>query len=280
MRGKAVLLVRISRPAGWLLAPLVFLLGLTAFGAQLSPAAVLQSVLLTVPYCILLYGTNDIYDYETDKLNPRKTTPTGVTVEADLFPLVKKLSSVTAVLLLASSLISLNLLNVVAMLLLLVFYHQYSAPPLRFKEKPPLDSFSNGIIYYYAPLLLGVSYGATFLDIPIQVYYILACVMGVHSFSTVMDYGPDKLAGARTFAVAFGKRAASLFTVIVFTIAFLFSGFQGSAVGCYLISCAVLSGIITVVPSERAARYFFYSMGLAFIVVAIIEVQRYLTFFY
>lgn len=166
------------------------------------------------------------------------------------------------------------------MLLLLVFSHQYSAPPLRLKEKPPLDSFSNGIIYYYAPLLLGVSYGAAFFDIPIQAYYILACVTGIHSFSTVMDYGPDKLAGDRTFAVAFGKRAASLFTVIVFAIAFLFSSFQGSAVGYYLLFCAILSGIITVVPSERLARYFFYSIGLAFMVVAIIEVQRYLVFFY
>jgi 4-hydroxybenzoate polyprenyltransferase len=280
VRRKAVLLVRISRPAGWLLAPLVFLLGFTAFGAQLNPAAISQLVLLTVPYCILLYGTNDIYDYEADKLNPRKTVPTGAAVEAELFPLVKKLSTVTAVLLLASSLISLNLFNVIAMLLLLVFSHQYSAPPLRFKERPPLDSFSNGIIYYYAPLLLGVSYGAGFFDIPLGAYYILACVMGIHSFSTVMDYGPDKLAGDKTFAVAFGKRAASLFTAIVFTIAFLFSGFQGTAVACYLLFCVTLSGIITVAPSEQVARYFFYAIGLAFIVVAVFEVQRYLTFFH
>jgi 4-hydroxybenzoate polyprenyltransferase len=143
-----------------------------------------------------------------------------------------------------------------------------------------LDSISNGIIYFYAPVLLGASFGATFFDIPVQVYFITACVMGIHSFSTVMDYNADKLVGDRTFAVVLGKRTASLFTVVMFIIAYFFSGFQGMIVGYFLIFCAFLAAIITIIPSERLAKYFFYAIGVGFAMVAVFEVFRYLTFFY
>ena len=280
MRNKALLLIRTSRPLGWFIAPLVFLLGLTAFGSPLSPLTILQLILFTFPYCVLLYGTNDIFDYEADKLNPRKTVPDSPEIETQFFPLVKNLSLVVAIVLFTSAVITLNLTNIVAMILFLFFSYFYSAPPLRFKERPPLDSFSNGIIYFYAPVSLGASFGATLLDIPIQAYFITACVMGIHSFSTVMDYSADKLAGDRTFAVVLRKQTASFFTVLVFTIAYFFSGFQGSVVGYFLIFCALLAGIITLVPSEKFAKYFFYSMGIGFSVVGVYEMCRYLAFFY
>ncbi len=280
MRSQARLLIRTSRPLGWLIAPLVFLLGLTAFGSPLSPLTILQLILLTFPYCVLLYGTNDIFDYEADKINPRKTVLDSPEIETNFFPLVKYLSFVVAIVLFASAVITINLTNILAMILLIFFSYFYSAPPLRFKERPPLDSFSNGIIYFFAPVSLGASFGATLLDIPIQVYFITACVMGIHSFSTIMDYSADKLAGDRTFAVVLRKRTASFFTVIVFTIAYFFSGFQGSVVGHFLIFCALLAGIITLVPSEKFAKYFFYSMGIGFSVVGVYEILRYLMFFY
>ncbi len=280
MKFQAGLLIKTSRPLGWLIGPLVFLLGLTAFGIPLTIFAVFQIILLSIPYCILLYGTNDMYDYEADKLNPRKSVPDTIEMETDFFPFMRKVSVVAAILLIASAVITLNLTNIFAMSLLLFFSYFYSAPPLRFKERPPLDSVSNGIFYYYAPVLLGVSYGATLLDIPVQAYFITVCVMGIHSFSTVMDYSADKQVGDRTFAVMFGKRVASVFTVMVFIITYIFAAFHGTIVGYFLIFCAVLSGIITVMPSEKLAKYFLYSMGIGFGVVAVFEVLRYLAIFY
>jgi len=280
VKTKAWILIKASRPLGWLIAPLVFLLGLTAFGAPLTPVALFQLILLSIPYCILLYGVNDIYDFEADKLNPRKSVPDSVEMDTEVFPLVKKLAVIVVIALFASAILSLNPTNIVAMSLLLFFSYFYSAPPLRFKERPPLDSISNGILYFYAPVLIGASFGATLFDIPIQAYLITICVMGIHSFSTVMDYSADKLVGDRTFAVVLGKRTASLFAVIVFIIAYIFSGFQGMIVGYFLILCALLAGIITIIPSERIAKYFFYAIGVGFSVVAVFEVLRYMAFFY
>jgi 4-hydroxybenzoate polyprenyltransferase len=278
VRDKARLLLKTSRPAGWILAPLVFLLGFTAYGVPLTPVVILQLILLTIPFCLFLYGTNDMYDYHSDKLNPRKTVADQVKVETEYFPFLRTLSIVLIVVLFTSSLLTLNLSNIIGMALLLFFAYAYSAPPLRFKERPPLDSLSNGIIYYYAPVLLGASFGITLLYLPIQVYYITACVMGIHSFSTVMDYSVDKMAGDTTFAVVFGKRVASLFTLIVFTVAFFFSGFLGTVVAYYLLFSAILAGIITIVPSEKFAEYFFYLIGIAFVIIAALEVLRYLSF--
>ncbi len=256
------------------------MLGLTAFGAPLTPVALFQLILLSIPYCILLYGVNDIYDYEADKLNPRKSVPDSIEMETEVFPLMKKLAAIMVTVLFASAFLTLNPTNIVAMSLLLFFSYFYSAPPLRFKERPPLDSISNGILYFYAPVLIGASFGATLFDIPIQAYLITACVMGIHSFSTVMDYNADKLVGDRTFAVVLGKRTASLFALVVFILAYIFSGFQGMIVGYFLILCALLAGIITIIPSERIAKYFFYAIGVGFGVVAVFEVLRYMAFFY
>jgi 4-hydroxybenzoate polyprenyltransferase len=228
----------------------------------------------------MLYGTNDIYDYEADKLNPRKPVRDSVEMETEIFPLVRKLTLLVTVLLVVSAVLTLNPTNIFAMCILLFFSYFYSAPPLRFKQWPPMDSVSNGILYFYAPVLLGVSFGATLFDLPIQVYFITIGVMGIHSFSTIMDYTADQLVGERTFATVYGKRIASLFTVIVFIIAYLFSGFQGMIVGYFLIFCVMLAVIITLNASEKWARIFFYAMGVGFGIVAVFEVLRYLGFLY
>jgi len=269
-------LIKTSRPLGWIIVPLVFLLGFTAYHTELSLLPIVQLSLLSFPYCLLLYGINDVYDYESDRINPRKQISNRVLCESEYFPLVKKTSFIVAVLLISSSIITLNLLNIAAMLLLLFFSHQYSAPPLRLKERPPLDSFSNCIFYWYAPILIGASYYATIFDIYITVYFIMACLMGIHSFSTILDYSVDKMAGDRTFAVVFGKRSASLFAAITFIVSYFFSGYQRTVVGIYMLFCAMLSIIITIYPSEKWAARFFYSMGAAFIIVGILEVQRYI----
>ncbi|MFX1510799.1 MAG: UbiA family prenyltransferase [Promethearchaeota archaeon] len=280
MTHSAFTIIKVSRPLGWLVAPLVFLLGLTAFGSPLTPLAFIQVILLSVPYCVLLYGTNDRYDYEADKLNPRKPARDSVEMETRVFPLIKTLTLIVTFLLMLSAGLTLNPTNIFAMGILIFFSYFYSAPPLRFKQWPPMDSVSNGILYFYAPVLLGASFGAMIFQIPIQVYFISGAVMGIHSFSTIMDHNADKLVGERTFATVYGKRVAALFTLGMFFIAYFFSGFQGTIVGYYLLFCVVLAALIAVVPSEKWAKYCFYTIGIGFGVVAVFEVFRYLMYFY
>lgn len=268
-------LVKISRISGWVFAPLVFLVGFSFYGRVLNPLAVTQILLLSFPFALFLYGINDVNDIESDKLNPRKTILGENIWEKGMASLVLKLSFVIASMLLVSSLLTLNIWNLIGMILLLFFAYQYSAPPLRLKEKPPLDSFSNGVIYYYAPLLLGFSYNATIFDFPIHVYVVFVCVMGIHSFSTVMDYNSDLVAGSKTFAVRFGKRFAAFFTFIIFSLTLLFPEFQILPVTSFLLIGILFSLIIIIYPSEKLASHFLKIMAFIFIIIAILTILSY-----
>lgn len=266
-----LLLLSISRPLGWIIAPLVFTFGLYFSGAGFTFNAVLQLVLLSMPYCAILYGINDIYDYESDKLNPRKK---DFSLSAQDIELIKKYSKYASGALFLSSILSTNPQNLILMILLLAVSYSYSAPPGRLKERPPLDSISNGVLFFLV-FGLGYSYGGDVWTIPAKIYFVAMCVMGIHSFGTVMDYSTDKLAGHRTFSVLFGKRAASLFALLMFIAAILFSGIKTPAIIYYFIYCCVLLLISVVKPSEKLAFILFRLMFAGFIVTAAAYIMPY-----
>ena len=267
-----VLLVNLSRPLGWIVAPLVFVFGLYFSGAGITYIAALQILLLSVPYCVILYGINDIYDYDSDKLNPRKKHLKLTEKDKEL---VKRYSIYISGALLLSAALSYNPQNVLCMILLIALSYSYSVPPLRLKERPPLDSVSNGVLFFVV-FGLGYSYGGDVLTIPLKIYLVAMCVMGIHSFGSVMDYSTDRKAGHRTFAVLFGKRTASFFALAVFVSAILFSNIETAAIIYYFIYCSILLLIAVAIPSEKLALYLFRLIFAGFIVTAAAFITPYL----
>ncbi len=67
-----ILLLKVSRPLGWVVAPLVFVIGFYYSNSYLTLLSIVQIILLSFPFSIILYGINDLYDYDSDRLNPRK----------------------------------------------------------------------------------------------------------------------------------------------------------------------------------------------------------------
>ena len=267
-----MLLVKISRPLGWIAAPLAFLIGLFYSGARLSPLSVLQILLLSFPYCILLYGINDIYDYKSDILNPRKKS---INLDPKYHFIVKRVSSIAALLLITGSLLTLNVSNILSTISLLFFSYYYSAPPLRFKERPPLDSFSNGVLFLIV-FSIGWSFGRGVFDIPAKIYFVSGCVMGIHSFSTVMDYTIDKEVGDKTFAVIFGKRMASVFALVLFISTLMFSKIGRASINYYVAFCSLLFLIASIFPREKLAFLLFKLIFVGFIITALIFLASYL----
>ena len=74
-------LVHISRPVLWINTIGTGVLGMWLTGALLDPAAIPLLVWLTLPFNLLIYGVNDIFDQETDALNPRKGSIEGARIE-------------------------------------------------------------------------------------------------------------------------------------------------------------------------------------------------------
>lgn len=271
-KDKFLLLLKISRPALWVIAPLVFLVGLFYSGASLATLSVIQLVLLTFPYCVFLYGINDVYDYESDKLNPRKKLVEGIKLKKKHHDFIKKVSYVVIGILIISSLITFNYSNWVGMVLLLLFSYFYSVPPVRLKVLPPLDSFANGMLYFLTPFLMGFSFGGSGLEIPLKVYMVAACGMGFHALSTITDYTVDKKVGDKTFAVAFGKRTAAVFAIIIFLITIFFAGIQTVILNYYLLAALLVAIAILIYPKEKFSLILLKSLFIGFVVVGIIYI--------
>jgi len=266
---KFTLLIKTSRPLGWILAPLIFLL--LSFGLKIETGFlfILQMILMSAPYSLFLYGVNDIYDYESDKLNPRKKLIQGIKQNRSDHLFIKRAAFISAGLLALSSLITLNLINILAMALLLFFSYFYSAPPIRLKERPPLDSISNGIILFSLFLLI-ISFSNSGFSIPFKIYLITLGVIGIHVFSTIMDYSADKKVGDKTFAVIFGKRTAAIVAFIIFALIFIFGNFETSMINYYLIFCSALFFITIIFPREKLGSLFFKLVYFGFILAGVL----------
>ena len=66
-------LIKISRPRFWVYITGPFLIGVVAASpVQSWPLIILLGAYFTFPANLLIYGINDIFDYETDKHNPKK----------------------------------------------------------------------------------------------------------------------------------------------------------------------------------------------------------------
>jgi 4-hydroxybenzoate polyprenyltransferase len=89
--------------------------------------------------------------------------------------------------------------------------------------------------------------------------------MGFHAFSTIGDYDVDKRIGDRTFAVAYGKRAAALFPAAISLCSLFFVRLNYLKV--FAMAGLVLFIVVAVIPSERIARYSFQALFLAAVAI-------------
>lgn len=156
---------------------------------------------------------NDVYDYQSDFKNTRKLS-SGLEGGV-LFPVyhafVRLAAYLSTVLIFFTSFLTQNARNMIATSLLTFFGWQYSAPPLRLKEVPLLDSCSNGLIVSLT-WLVGYTYGRGRLScIPSNVFIIPLCTTGVHALGAVVDVDSDVAAGQTTIATYFGHHFAALF---------------------------------------------------------------------
>jgi 4-hydroxybenzoate polyprenyltransferase len=162
--------------------------------------------------------------------------------------------------------------NLVATVSLLLVAWMYSVPPLRLKERPPLDSLANGLGYFLLPLVMGYSLGAEPRSMP-QRYYLLALsVCGVHALSTAVDYDADKSAGHRTLATVYGRRTAAAFALVSFFVTWLVGDFHGAAVRAYLSVCVLASLLATILPRNRVIAAACTTIFVGFMIAGVYHV--------
>jgi 4-hydroxybenzoate polyprenyltransferase len=265
---KLLFLVQVSRPIIWPVLPLVYCLGLNASHAPLSATAIIQIVLLTLPTNLVGCGLNDIYDYESDRRSSRRRAVWGAVVRNEDRPLVYRASLAMIPLIVAGACLTRTWDNIVATISLLLVAWLYSVPPLRLKERPPLDSLANGFGYFLLPFTMGYCLNANPREMPLKFYLLALCVCGVHSLATAADDEADRAAGHRTLAVAFGRRAAVAIAFAAFLLTFLFADFHGTAVRAYIAVCAIATLAATLIPRDRVIAAACVTVFAGFLVAA------------
>lgn len=206
----------VSRPRFWfyVLGPYVvgLVAGATSINDLLHPVYLLLGIYFTLPANLLIYGVNDIFDYETDRLNEKKDDY-ETRVEPDSR---RRLWTAIAVLNLPFALVFFlsNTAAIAAAAGFLFFSIFYSAPPIRAKTKPFLDSAFN--ILYAMPGFL--SYSLLSGDFPPGGVVAAAwCwTAAMHAYSAIPDIEADKQAGFSTVATLCGTNGTIALCLILY----------------------------------------------------------------
>lgn len=260
---RLLLLVRISRPLSWPLVALLFGLGLSISGAAITATAILQLLLIAILLPLIVFGVNDVYDCRADAVNKRKQSAIhGIALEERHHRFVSAATLVSTIALAIFSAFTRNPGNMVATAIAVSLVWAYSEPPIRLKEKPVLDSLSNGALVL-SVILIGYSYGAPVSSIPLTVYIASFAVSAIHALGAIMDYTADKKAGTTTTATFFGKRLTAALALALVLAIILFSGIKSPSLRMFFWYAAVAFGILAVKDDERLARRLF---GLGFLI--------------
>jgi 4-hydroxybenzoate polyprenyltransferase len=159
---------------------------------------------------------NDVYDYETDSRNPRKLVDKfeGNVLDPVHRKDVLVAAYISTIIMLSTALATQSRDNLIATTLLVFILWQYSAPPLRMKEIPLLDSLSNGCMLFLMWFFGFSLYGSSFSEVPLKAIMVNFCVVGGHALAAVADFEADAAAGQRTIATVMGKRPTAIFAAL------------------------------------------------------------------
>ena len=206
--GKTRQVVLSSRPLNWINTAFPFAAVYVVTTGRIDALLIVGTLFFLIPYNLLMYGINDVFDYESDLRNPRKGGAEGALLHPALHRTVIAAGVVSSVIVggamvflagagrpLSWVVLSLSLFAVVA----------YSVRGLRFKERPILDSITSST-HFVSPAVYGlVVAGAT---VNVGLLALLAAFflwgMASHAFGAVQDVEPDRQAGIASIATALG----------------------------------------------------------------------------
>ncbi|WP_373308467.1 UbiA family prenyltransferase [Cellulomonas marina] len=202
-------MVHISRPVLWINTIGSGVVGMWLTGTFLDLRAVPVLLWLALPFNLLIYGVNDVYDQETDAANPRKGSLEGARIEPSEVRLIAWGVAATNLPFLAWFVLALPWQATAVALLYAGVFVYYSAEPLRFKARPFLDSLSNAA--YALPLVL---VPAALDETPVwpAALGLMAWSVAKHPFDAVQDIVEDREAGITTTAVRLGPRGTALWS--------------------------------------------------------------------
>ncbi len=247
-------IVKASRPVSWINTAFPFAAAYLLLARDIDARFIVGTLFFLIPYNLLMYGVNDVFDYESDLANPRKGGIEGDVVRdrAQAARVHKGILWACAITVLpplawlltqGSAASALTLVAVVAGVL------AYSVPVLRFKERPFLDSLTSAL-HFAGPLLYALVLTGAQLTArntwPIWVAFI-AWGMASHAFGAVQDVRADREGGIGSIATVLGARPTVWVALVLYVIA--------SAVLLALPWPGILAAVLPLAYAASVARF-------------------------
>jgi 4-hydroxybenzoate polyprenyltransferase len=201
-----------SRPLSWVNTAFPFAAGYLLVTREVDLVFVLGTLYFLIPYNLFMYGVNDVFDYESDMRNPRKGGVEGAVLDKSLHRITLWAVVITNVPFVVYLVLVGSPLSWVVLAVSLFAVLAYSAPRLRFKERPFVDSLTSST-HFVSPAVYGlVLAGATFTP---ALWAVLAAffLWGVasHAFGAVQDIVADREGGISSIATVIGGAATVRF---------------------------------------------------------------------
>jgi 4-hydroxybenzoate polyprenyltransferase len=246
-----------SRPLSWVNTAFPFAAAYLVTHGSVDLVFVVGTIYFLIPYNLAMYGINDVFDYESDLRNPRKGGVEGALPDRRmhrptiLAAVVSNVPFLVFLVLVGSPLswlvLAVSVFAVVA----------YSAPGLRFKERPFLDSVISST-HFVSPAVYGlVLADAVFTS---QLWFLLGAffLWGIasHAFGAVQDVAADREGDVASIATVIGAKATVRLSVLAYLAAgilLIFTSWPGPLAAILALPYAISSATYWRVSDEKAA---------------------------
>lgn len=208
----------IARPISWPNTAYPFAAAYLVAGGTLDVTFWLGVIYFLGPYNLLMYGINDVFDYESDIQNPRKGGIEGMREQKAFHPtivrgaIISNLPFVVYFLTIGNSTSRLLFIGVI------FFVLAYSVAHLRFKEKPVLDAMTSSL-HFAGPMLFALSLMQWSAGVWPYIVAFFLWGMASQAFGAVQDIIPDRAGKLHSIATFFGARSTVRFSVSLYAVA-------------------------------------------------------------
>ena len=218
-----------SRPISWINTAFPFAAGYYLVLGEINLTLVLGFVFFLIPYNLLMYGVNDVFDYESDLRNPRKGGIEGALLEPKYHRPILLIATLVPVPFLWYLFVQGDGQSNLILGIVIFSVLAYSLKHLRFKEVPFLDSITSAT-HFVGPLVYGISLAGGSLGNQALILITLAFFlwgMASHAFGAVQDIRADREANISSIATVLGARATVRFAMVGYVLAGLLTLFIG-----------------------------------------------------
>lgn len=220
-------LLLISRPISWPNTAYPFAAAYLMTGGGFDLTFWIGTLYFLLPYNLLMYGVNDVFDYESDIRNPRKGGLEGAVEQKAFHPVIMWSALLSNIPFLLFLFITGTFLSNIVLTILVFFVVAYSLKGLRFKEIPVLDSITSSI-HFVGPMLFGMVLTGFSSDyLPFAIAFFLWGAAS-HAFGAVQDIIPDREGKLSSIATIFGARATMYLVTALYLSASIIMFFQGT----------------------------------------------------